>query len=119
MFWILILSIAVILLWLNYKGRPANFAKGVAKSQLSSYKRLISDNLSKKELYVKVVSTRAGVHKYYSLSEIENDAEKSDFGTMVEILVNREFLHRAGKMPTMEEIKAMSSKVHQIISDDY
>ena len=59
------------------------------------------------------------MHKYYSLSEIENDAEKSDFGTMVEILVNREFLHRAGKMPTMEEIKVMSSKVHQIISDDY
>jgi len=120
MFWVIFGIIVVVLfVWLNNKGKPKNFARGVAKAQLTGYKRFSRKGLSKKDVYIKTISSRPGVYKYYSLSEIENDAEKSSFGTMVEILINREFLHRTGKMPTMEELNIMSSEVHRVIPNNY
>ncbi len=120
MFWMLVvLAIVLIYLWIRNNAKPNNFAKNIAKSQLSGYDRFSDDGLSKEILYFKAISTRPGVHKYYSISEMKHDAKSCSFRAMVEILVNREFQFRSGRIPTMDELNVMSKEVYKIIPDGY
>jgi len=118
--WLIVVAVIIVLLWFFvYKSKPENFAKGVAKAQLTGYKRFKDESLPKEELYVKALSTRAGVHKYYPLSDMQHDASQYGFVYMVEMLVVREFESRLGRQPTIEEISIMYEQVEKVIPEDW
>jgi hypothetical protein len=119
--WLIVVAVIIVLLWFSvYKSKPENFAKGVAKTQLNGYKKFKDESLPKEELYVKVLSTRPGVHKYYPLSDMQHDASSQyGFVHMVEMLVVREFEGLLRRQPTIEEISIMYEQVEKIIPEDW